>query len=250
MSRTRRAGTGDRETKTTPKSPTRATSPNATLDDTKTPSLETLAATREVNALPRAETKRWLEAARGGELATLENMLSVNRAFLHAWGKGTNFGFTANTAMHWAASKGHADVVRWLLRAGASPDARNNNDSAPTHSAAGAAGRADVLFLLLAEGGADATLRDGCDETARDVAIAAGAKNKNKNKVGLEADGARLAAAFDLGARVGKLPREAARARTPRRWTSRRAARFCSWRGWRRARSRRSASSSTRRAST
>ena len=116
-----REGTGDRETKTTPKSPTRATSPNATLDDTKTPSLETLAATREVNALPRAETKRWLEAARGGELATLENMLSVNRAFLHAWGKGTNFGFTANTAMHWAASKGHADVVRWLLRAARVP---------------------------------------------------------------------------------------------------------------------------------
>ena len=210
-----REGTGDRETKTTPKSPTRATSPNATLGDTKTPSLETLAATREVNALPRAETKRWLEAARGGELATLENMLSVNRAFLHAWGKGTNFGFTANTAMHWAASKGHADVVRWLLRAGASPDARNNNDSAPTHSAAGA-GRADVLFLLLAEGGADATLRDGCDETARDVAIAAGAKNKNKNKVGLEADGARLAAAFDLGARVGKLRADAGEDANPK----------------------------------
>jgi tetratricopeptide (TPR) repeat protein len=216
-----REGTGDRETKTVPKSPTRATSPTSptspTLGATKTPSLETLAETRAVNALPRAETKRWLEAARGGELATLENMLSVNRAFLHAWGKGTNFGFTANTAMHWAASKGHAHVVRWLLRAGASPDARNNNDSAPTHSAAGA-GRADVLFLLLAEGGADATLRDGCDETARDVAIAAGAKNKNKNKnkVGLEADGARLAAAFDLGARVGKLRADAGEDTNPK----------------------------------
>ena len=162
------------------------------------PSPETLEATRAVNALPRAETRRWLAAAKAGDLATLEAMLAANRAFLYAWGKGTNFGFTANTAMHWASSKGHVDVVRWLLRQGASPDVRNNNDGAPAHSAAGA-GRSDVLFCLLVEGGADATLRNGCDETARDVAIAAG------SKPGIGVDGARLASLIDLGARVGKL---------------------------------------------
>jgi tetratricopeptide (TPR) repeat protein len=163
------------------------------------PSPETLEATRAVNALPRAETRRWLAAAKAGDLSTLEAMLAENRAFLYAWGKGTSFGFTANTAMHWASAQGHLDIVRWLLRQGASPDARNNNDSAPLHSAAGA-GRGDVLFLLLVEGGADATLRDGCDETARDVAIAAGGRKR-----GPEVDGARLAAVIDLGARVAKL---------------------------------------------
>ena len=243
-----REGTGDRETKTTPKSPTRATSPNATLGDTKTPSLETLAATREVNALPRAETKRWLEAARGGELATLENMLSVNRAFLHAWGKGTNFGFTANTAMHWAASKGHADVAVAAAR-GARPRTHAITTTVRRRTAPPARPRGRA-FLLLAEGGADATLRDRRDETARDVAIAAGAKNKTKTK-SVSRRTARGWRRRSISARASESSaRTRAKTRTPRRWTSRRAARFCSWRGWRRARSRRSTSSSTRRAST
>ena len=50
------------------------------------------------------------------------------------------------------------------------PDVLNNADSTPMHSAAGA-GQAAALRLLLLEGGADATLRNGLEEAVRDVAV-------------------------------------------------------------------------------
>jgi hypothetical protein len=60
-----------------------------------------------------------------------------NAALLQYQGQGTNFSFTGHTAAHWAAAKGHVEVIRWLLAAGAAADAVNHAGSTPLHSAAG-----------------------------------------------------------------------------------------------------------------
>ena len=51
-------------------------------------------------------------------------------------GEGTNYSFTSHTALHWAASKGHAATVRWLLAAGASATVTNASGATPLHAAA------------------------------------------------------------------------------------------------------------------
>ena len=157
---------------------------------------EVAAATRAVNAIDKSDVRRWLDASRSGDLAILRAMHAANPSTLHAWGKGTSLGFTGNSAMHWAAAKGHVDVIRWLLSQGASPDARNNADSTPSHSAAGA-GQKEALRALLLEGGADASLRNGLDETPRDVAVGRRA-----------GDGESVAAVIDLCTRAAQLANE------------------------------------------
>ena len=123
------------------------------------------AVTATVNAIDKSDVRRWLRRlALDGDLAILRAMHAANPSTLHAWGKGTSLGFTGNSAMHWAAAKGHVDVIRWLLSQGASPDARNNADSTPSHSAAGA-GQKEALRALLLEGAP--TRRFATDSTRR-----------------------------------------------------------------------------------
>ena len=149
--------------------------------------------TASVNALDKTDVRAWLSAAKEGDLARMKAMYAKNPAFLYAWGKGTSLGFTANSALHWAAAKGRVDVIRWLLSHGMSPDVTNNADSTPLHSAAGA-GQDGAIRALTLEGGADASLRNGLDETPRDVAV--GRK---------KGDGDALAATIDLCSRASAL---------------------------------------------
>ena len=151
------------------------------------------AVTASVNALDKTDVRAWLSAAKEGDLARMKAMYAKNPAFLYAWGKGTSLGFTANSALHWAAAKGRVDVIRWLLSHGMSPDVTNNADSTPLHSAAGA-GQDGAIRALTLEGGADASLRNGLDETPRDVAV--GRK---------KGDGDALAATIDLCSRASAL---------------------------------------------
>ena len=76
-------------------------------------------------------------------------------------GEGTNYSFTAHTALHWAAAKGHAASVRWLLAAGASAAVLNASGATPLHAAADnqQLGCVEVLLLL---GGADAQVGQWC----------------------------------------------------------------------------------------
>jgi ankyrin repeat protein len=60
---------------------------------------------------------------------------------------------TGYTALHYAASKGHADVVRLLLRHGADPDLREAGAELTILMSAAKRGRVDVVKALL-EGGA------------------------------------------------------------------------------------------------
>jgi len=59
--------------------------------------------------------------------------------------------FQKNTALNLAANKGHADVVRKLLAAGAEVDTRDQINKTPLHNAA-CWGHADVVKILLAAG--------------------------------------------------------------------------------------------------
>ena len=81
------------------------------------------------------------------------------------------------TPLHYAASKGHAEIVKLLLDAGADPRAADGTGATPLHRAAGGAGSLDVLRMLLAvtkPGEIDA--RDRWGRTALMAAAAAGRK--------------------------------------------------------------------------
>ena len=87
------------------------------------------------------------------------------------------------TPLHYAASKGHAEIVRVLLAAGADPAAADGTGARPLHRAAGGAGSLDVLRSLLAAatvaaaGGKPAIdARDRWGRTALMAAAAAGRK--------------------------------------------------------------------------
>jgi hypothetical protein len=77
-----------------------------------------------------------------------------------------------NTPLHFAASKGCAEVARLLLRHGADPNAQDKNGETPLHVAA-YWGRVDVVRLLL-EHGADPTVKNKDGDTPLDIARARG----------------------------------------------------------------------------
>ena len=126
---------------------------------------EVAAATRAVNAIDKSDVRRWLDASRSGDLAILRAMHAANPSTLHAWGKGTSLGFTGQLRDALGRREGPRGRHALAPLPGRLPDARNNADSTPSHSAAGA-GQKEALRALLLEGGADASLRNGLDETA------------------------------------------------------------------------------------
>jgi cytohesin len=75
-----------------------------------------------------------------------------------------------NTALHRAAQRGHAEVVRLLLDQGAAVGAVADDGATPLHRAA-AGGHVAVLRLLL-DAGADPAARDHCGETPLALAAA------------------------------------------------------------------------------
>jgi ankyrin repeat protein len=92
-----------------------------------------------------------LEAAENGDLIKLQTALE----------KGANPNTKDDdgwTPLHWAAYRGHVDVVRVLLERGADPNAKNNKGSTPLHWAA-YRGHVEILELML-ECGADPRIAD------------------------------------------------------------------------------------------
>ena len=129
--------------------------------------------------------QEFLQAAKGGERATMEALLrDHDRATLLSYGgKGCSLGFIGHTALHWAAAKNNADLARWLLAEGAAVSARNNAESTPLHTAAqnNAAG---VAQLLLEVGKADVNALNADGQTPLvERAIAVLDRELNKNPV-------------------------------------------------------------------
>jgi hypothetical protein len=111
--------------------------------------------------------EQWQQAAKFGDLAHAKKLLAEKPELLEKRARGIG-----HTALHWAAANAQAEVVSWLIEAGASPNCRNNGDSTPLHSAAGA-GHVHIVKLLL-EKGADKAAGDSGGETPGALAAARG----------------------------------------------------------------------------
>ena len=133
----------------------------------------TLEAPPAVGHVEKELGRRWLDAARSGDVRTLLELLGSEPRLLYYWGAGTNFGFSGHSALHWTAAKGHAEALQALLRAGASPDMPNHGGGRPLHAAA-ANGQTQCARMLLLQGGACASLRNGLEETPRELALQSG----------------------------------------------------------------------------
>jgi hypothetical protein len=72
---------------------------------------------------------------------------------------------------HLQASKGYANIMRQLLKAGAKVNAKDKTGSTPLHRAAGA-GKFDTVLVLLEEGHAKVDSHDKTGSTALSVAVA------------------------------------------------------------------------------
>lgn len=81
-----------------------------------------------------------------------------------------------NTALHWAAAKGHVAVAKWLLSQGAPVNAPNNASRTALHSAV-CNNQSELFPVLILQGGADVHLKDADDESPLHCASAAGGRH-------------------------------------------------------------------------
>jgi len=92
--------------------------------------------------------KEILKAVKSGSVGSLRQLLARDASLVRVRDKD------GSTPLHWAAWKGHREVARLLLDAGAEVNARNKNrhwGTTPLHAAAHG-NQVDVAKLLLARG--------------------------------------------------------------------------------------------------
>lgn len=120
-------------------------------------------------AFDRALGRRWLDAARAGDLRVLQALLLQAPQLLDYRGAGISYAFVGNSALHWAAAKGHTAAVAWLLRQGAAVAAANEAGASALHTAVehGQPGCAEALVLL---GGAEIQAADGYGQSVLSLA--------------------------------------------------------------------------------
>lgn len=120
-------------------------------------------------AIDRALGRRWLDAARAGDLQVLQALLLQAPQLLDYRGAGISYAFVGNSALHWAAAKGHTTAVAWLLRQGAAVAAANEAGASALHTAVehGQPGCAEALVLL---GGAEIQAADGYGQSVLSLA--------------------------------------------------------------------------------
>jgi len=124
-------------------------------------------------AVERGLGRSWLDAARAGDLHCMQQLLLQDPRLLNYRGAGISYAFVGNSALHWAAAKGHVAVVCWLLQQGAAVPAGNEAGSTALHTAVehGQPACAELLVLM---GGADVQAADGYGQSAVSIAAAAG----------------------------------------------------------------------------
>jgi ankyrin repeat protein len=86
------------------------------------------------------------EAAENGDLETVKRLISQNPALLEAPDR------EGKTPLHYAAAKGHLNVVEFLVSKGANVNARNSSGATPLYLAKGF-GRKEVVEFLTKHGG-------------------------------------------------------------------------------------------------
>lgn len=106
-----------------------------------------------------------LQAARTGSAADVEQLLQQPGCSVDQRGG------EGETALHWAADRGHLAVLRLLLSSGADVNATDADGLTPLHYAA-LAEQQEAAELLASTPGVRLGLRNGDGETAADVAPA------------------------------------------------------------------------------
>jgi ankyrin repeat protein len=99
--------------------------------------------------------KEFIKAAKKGDLDQLKALLKNDKTLLDT--RDTD----GSTALHCATWKGHLEVVKFLLKAGADVHAHNSNDhwgTTPLHAAAHA--NQTAIVQLLIDAGADVNAKD------------------------------------------------------------------------------------------
>jgi hypothetical protein len=111
--------------------------------------------------------RRWFSAAKAGEMVALRTMVGRWPPLLTIASAGVG-----NTALHWAAAKGHASAVRLLIQSGAPVEQRNESGATPLHSAA-ANGQLPAARALLSAG-AHHAVADYAEQTPHTAALSRG----------------------------------------------------------------------------
>lgn len=95
--------------------------------------------------------RKWILAAERGDLATLKRLHAADPGLVDALGRGPYWEGDAR-ALHYAAYRGHRNVIRWLLARGASvTPVPGDGDWTPLHFAA-MPPKPDVARLLIEHG--------------------------------------------------------------------------------------------------
>jgi ankyrin repeat protein len=100
-------------------------------------------------------SKQLIRAAKSGDIETMKALLATDAGLLDARDKD------GSTPLHCAAWKGHYEIVKFLLEAGADANAHNGNEhwgTTPLHAAAHA-NQANIAELLI-EYGAEPNAHD------------------------------------------------------------------------------------------
>jgi len=104
-------------------------------------------------------------AAKSGNLKAVRKFLDDNPSLLNARTK------VGDTALHWAASCKHVEVVRFLLSKSPDVNARNITGSTPLHVACRAGNKAIVELLIGGKAEVNAKAEDDEQETALHIAV-------------------------------------------------------------------------------
>jgi tetratricopeptide (TPR) repeat protein len=92
--------------------------------------------------------RKFMDAAKNGQTEELEQLLLASPHLLWYRGQGTSYGFLGNSALHYAAAKGHTDMLRMLILAKSDVNAQNRGGSSVLHSAAANNNAACCKMLL------------------------------------------------------------------------------------------------------